>query len=265
MFSSFTLLIRPMSCAAGDVLPLTPVAAGSDGAETFFRRVVARSIPLVVPAGTMLRRGPRSFRAEGRAFVPGLARPCPLLRALTAWEEADDFQEVFAVREGYAVACVTLSDRGWRGEREDRSGPCLLELARSALPVCHEQLFLLPDDPEALRAMTLELAVGQGYDLILACGGTGLAPRDLTPEALLPVLDRRVPGLEHAMMRDSLNRTPRAALSRALAGTVGRTLVLALPGSVDGARDNLAAVLPVLPHALEKLAGDPADCGGWLP
>ena len=133
---------------------------------------------------------------------------------------------------------------------------------RAALPLCHEQRFLLPDEPAALRALVLELAVGQGYDLIVSTGGTGLAPRDLTPEALLPVLDRRVPGFEQAMMQASLAKTPHAALSRALAGTVGACLVLALPGSVRAAAENLAAALPALPHALEKLAGDTVDCGG---
>ena len=157
---------------------------------------------------------------------------------------------------------VTLSDKGYAGQREDRSGPALQEALRAALPLCHEQRFLLPDEPAALRALVLELAVGQGYDLIVSTGGTGLAPRDLTPEALLPVLDRRVPGFEQAMMQASLAKTPHAALSRALAGTVGACLVLALPGSVRAAAENLAAALPALPHALEKLAGDTVDCGG---
>ena len=106
----------------------------------------------------------------------------------------------------------------------------------------------------------LELA-GQWYELVISTGGTGLSPRDLTPEALIPVLDRRLPGFEQAMMAASLQKTPRAVLSRALAGTVGQTLLFALPGSRRAALENLDAVLEALPHALEKLGGDMSDCG----
>ena len=107
----------------------------------------------------------------------------------------------------------------------------------------------------------LELALGQGYDLILTSGGTGLAPRDTTPEALLPIFERRLPGFEQAMMQASLAKTPTAAISRAVAGTLGRTIVITLPGSRKAVSENLAAILPALGHALEKLHGDPSDCG----
>ena len=106
----------------------------------------------------------------------------------------------------------------------------------------------------------LELA-GQGYDLVISTGGTGLSPRDLTPEALIPILDRRLPGFEQVMMAASLEKTPRAVLSRALAGTVGETLLFALPGSRRAALENLEVVLEAVPHALEKLGGDMSDCG----
>ena len=133
-------------------------------------------------------------------------------------------------------------------------------MVRRAMPLCHEQRFLLPDEPAQLRALALELS-GQGYDLVISTGGTGLSPRDRTPEALIPVLERRLPGFEQAMMAASLHKTPRAALSRALAGTVGETLLFALPGSRRAALENLEAVLEALPHALEKLGGDISDCG----
>lgn len=254
------LSVCPAPCREGDILPLTPAAA------SFPSHRAAGPLPRL-PVGTVIGEESPRFQVVGRAFFPGWDKPCPLLRALADWLPADGdgpaVTRAFPVsRDGYAVAVVTLSDKGYAGQREDRSGPALLDAVRASLPLCHEQRFLLPDDPAALRALVLELAVGQGYDFIVSTGGTGLAPRDLTPEALLPVLDRRVPGFEQAMMQASLAKTPHAALSRALAGTVGGCLVLALPGSVRAATENLAAVLPALPHALEKLAGDPSDCGG---
>ena len=277
MIDSVTL--RPAPSPEGACLPLLTAAAlaamEKEGGPVFPRPSQAHILegsPVSLPVGSILggEAGLR-FQVAGRVFLPGVPQPCPVLRTLTAWPpaataaETADWSAPLALpvrRTGYAVACVTLSDKGYAGERQDKSGPALLELLRTALPLCHEQRFLLPDDPAALRALVLELATGQGYDGIVSTGGTGLSPRDLTPEALLPVLSRRLPGFEQRMMEESLRKTPHAALSRALAGTVGTCLVLALPGSVKAATENLSAVLPALPHALEKLAGDPSDCGG---
>ncbi|MFR4119047.1 MAG: molybdenum cofactor biosynthesis protein B [Bilophila wadsworthia] len=156
---------------------------------------------------------------------------------------------------------ITLSDKGAAGLRVDESGPLMAADTRAKLPLCHEQGFMIPDDPQTLRPLVMELALGQGYDLILTSGGTGLAPRDTTPEALLPIFERRLPGFEQAMMQASLAKTPTAAISRAVAGTLGRTIVITLPGSRKAVSENLAAILPALGHALEKLHGDPSDCG----
>ena len=133
-------------------------------------------------------------------------------------------------------------------------------MTAGAVKLGHVQRFLLPDEPAKLRALALNLAQS-GYDLLLSTGGTGLSPRDLTPEAVIPVLDRRLPGFEQAMMAASLQKTPRAILSRALAGTIGTMLLLCLPGSRRAATENLEAILPALDHALEKLGGDTSDCG----
>ena len=100
-----------------------------------------------------------------------------------------------------------------------------------------------------------------GWGLIVTTGGTGLSPRDTTPEALIPELDRRLPGFEQVMFAEGLKHTPRAVLSRCLAGTIGTSMVIALPGSSKAAEENLSALLPILPHALEKLNGDMRDCG----
>ena len=161
--------------------------------------------------------------------------------------------------EGLAAAVITLSDKGYAGGRVDESGPALLGMLDGLSPA-RKQGFLLPDDPDALRALVRTLA-STGWGLIVTTGGTGLSPRDVTPEALIPMLDRRLPGFEQAMFTEGLSHTPRAVLSRCLAGTIGSTLVLALPGSSRAAQENLAAVLPVLSHALEKLGGDMSDCG----
>lgn len=261
MLTDTLVIRRPAPCRAGDILPLVSSLCGPAPC----RAHIAEGPLPALPVGALLGRDAVRFQVAGRVFLPGLNRACPLLRALTDMPEPDGPADDLVLpvsREGWAAAVITLSDRGFAGQRQDLSGPAVRDALRAALPLCHEQAFLLPDDPAALRALALELAVGQGYDLIVSTGGTGLSPRDLTPEALIPVFDRRVPGLEQAMMQASLSKTPRAALSRALAGTVASCLVLALPGSARAAAENLAAVLPVLPHALEKLAGDPGDCGG---
>lgn len=160
---------------------------------------------------------------------------------------------------GLAVACITLSDKAYAGQRTDESGPALLGMLDDLKPA-HSQAYLLPDDPQALSHLVKKLAVS-GWGLILTTGGTGLSPRDLTPEALIPVLDRRLPGFEQVMFGEGLQHTPRAVLSRCMAGTIGATLVISLPGSKRGAQENLSALLPILPHALEKLQGDMRDCG----
>ena len=161
--------------------------------------------------------------------------------------------------EGLAVACITLSDKGYAGERADESGPALLRQLEELNPA-RSQLFLLPDDTRALRRLVQELAKGN-WGMIVTTGGTGLSPRDTTPGARPPLLDRRLPGFEQVMFAEGLNHTPRAVLSRCLAGSIGRSLVIALPGSRRAAQENLSALLPILPHALEKLNGDMSDCG----
>ncbi len=146
--------------------------------------------------------------------------------------------------------------------REDLSGPAIRELTAARLPLCHSQGFLLPDEPAQLRALLTDLALHQGYDLICTTGGTGLSPRDTTPQVTAALLDTPLPGFSQAMMAASLAQTPHAAISRAVAGVLGQSIIINLPGSRKGALENLAAVLPALPHALDKLHGDPADCGG---
>jgi molybdenum cofactor synthesis domain-containing protein len=147
---------------------------------------------------------------------------------------------------------ITVSDRSFRGEREDRSGPlCAGLLAELGLTV--GPVVVVPDEVAAVQ-VALKAAAGV-YDLVLTTGGTGLSPRDVTPEATLAVLDREAPGLADAVRASGGDAVPTSVLSRGVAGTIGRTLVVNLPGSTGGVRDGVRALAGVLPHALEQLRG----------
>jgi len=164
------------------------------------------------------------------------------------------------VRKGYALAWVTLSDKGAAGLREDSSGPTIENMVRETLVLSHVQGFVIPDDERGIRALLTNLALEQGYDLVLTTGGTGVGPRDVTPQATLAVIEQRLPGYERAMTLASLEKTPHGAISRAVAGTLGGSLVVNMPGSPKAVAECLSPLLPTLDHTLRKLHGDPSDC-----
>jgi molybdopterin adenylyltransferase len=147
---------------------------------------------------------------------------------------------------------LTISDRCWRGEQADLSGPAVCELLESAgaSVVASETL---PDEVDSIAAALRRHA--KVVDIVVTTGGTGLAPRDVTPEATRLVCERLIDGLAERMRADGLLHTPYAALSRAVCGTVGKTLIVNLPGSPGGAKSSLTAILSALPHALDLLAG----------
>lgn len=160
----------------------------------------------------------------------------------------------------FRVGILTISDRGYRGERStDESGDALSAMLNEAgFPVVQRQV--LPDDRDLIRETLIRLADHEGLSLVVTSGGTGLAPTDVTPQATLDVIDYEIPGIPEAMRAAGLNKTPHAMLSRALAGVRGSCLVLNLPGSPKAVRENLATILPALEHALDKLCGDPSEC-----
>jgi len=154
---------------------------------------------------------------------------------------------------------LTLSDKGARGERTDLSGPALTEWLRSR-GVETAAYEMIPDEMELISAKLSEWADSGMLDIILTTGGTGVSPRDVTPEATVKILEREIPGLGELMRSRSLSKTPSASLSRAVAGIRNRTLIINLPGSPKGAVENIEAVWDAVPHAVAKIQGDPSDC-----
>ena len=157
------------------------------------------------------------------------------------------------------AAILTMSDKGAEGLRADASGPAL-EKWLAGRGVATLQYEMIPDDLAVIAATLQEWSDSGRFDLILTTGGTGVSPRDVTPDATMQVLDRTIPGFGEAMRMKSLEKTPHAMISRAVAGIRGKTLIINLPGSPRGAIENLEAVWPAVPHAVAKIQGDPAEC-----
>ncbi|AFC27500.1 molybdenum cofactor synthesis domain-containing protein [Paenibacillus mucilaginosus 3016] len=161
----------------------------------------------------------------------------------------------------WKVAILTASDRGSRGEREDTSAQVIRELIEEEIGGEIIEYRVVPDEKDEIMAALIEMTDYFKADLILTTGGTGLAARDVTPEATLGVIDRQAPGFAEAMRMASMQKTPRAMLSRAVSGIRGRTLILNLPGAPKGVMENLSAVMGQLPHALGILTGREGDHG----
>ena len=153
---------------------------------------------------------------------------------------------------------VTISDRSARGEREDLSGPVVVSLLDAGKFELRRTL-VIADDRESIAKRLRRIADTGGVDLILTTGGTGLSTRDVTPEATTSICDRLVPGLPELMRAATAKATPFAALSRAVCGIRGATLILNLPGSPKGVREMLSVALPLLPHAVQTLRGEASD------
>jgi molybdopterin adenylyltransferase len=149
---------------------------------------------------------------------------------------------------------VTVSDGAFHGKREDRSGPVLVDLlSRAGFEVSGPEV--VPDEAERI-VEALTTAVARAVDLVVSTGGTGLGPRDVTPQAMATILDYEVPGIAETMRRAGASSTPMAALSRSMAGVRERTLIISVPGSPKGASESLEAVMPMVGHAIQLLHGD---------
>lgn len=160
----------------------------------------------------------------------------------------------------YKVGIVTASDKGSRGEREDKSAQVIKEMV-SAIGFEVVDYMVIPDDSDVIMETLVRLCDQEKLDLVLTTGGTGFSPRDNTPEATRAVIDREVPGIPEAMRYESMKKTNRAMLSRAVAGIRHGTLIINMPGSPRAVQECLEVVLPVLPHALEILTGKGGECG----
>jgi molybdopterin adenylyltransferase len=160
----------------------------------------------------------------------------------------------------FTAGILTISDKGAAGERQDRSGEAIREIL-SRIDVRIVNRDIIPDEKELIVEKLVKWADEDNLDVVVTTGGTGLTPRDVTPEATLAVVDRIIPGFAEAMRAESLKKTPHAMLSRAVVGTRGKCLIVNLPGSPKAVRECLEVILPALPHAVETLKGQAGECG----
>ncbi|MEE8424130.1 MAG: molybdopterin adenylyltransferase [Thermodesulfobacteriota bacterium] len=158
------------------------------------------------------------------------------------------------------VGILTMSDKGSRGEREDISGQEIRRLVNE-IDGDVKAYDVIPDERTVIEQKLKEYVDDKGLDLVLTTGGTGVSPRDVTPEATMAVIEKDLPGMAEAMRAESLKKTPNAVISRAVAGIRKRSIIINLPGSPKAVRENLGVLLRAIPHAVKKLKGDPEDCG----
>lgn len=246
-------------------------AKGLDvGPGDFAENLTTTGIDLVgLPIGTRLQAGP-----EAILRVTQIGKECHDRCAI--YYQAGDcvmpregiFAEVLAggkikvgdgldIKHSYKFGVITASDKGARGEREDLSGPAATEILLPFGDVI--DYVIVPDDRAILAKMMREM-VGKGFDAIFTTGGTGMSPRDVTPEATLDVIDRLVPGIAEAIRRETTAATAKAILSRGVSGISGSTLLVNLPGSPKAVAECLAILIPVLDHALETVSGRGGEC-----
>lgn len=160
----------------------------------------------------------------------------------------------------FTFGVLTMSDKGSRGEREDTSGPYLVKTLQD-LGYEQKAYAIIPDKVDGIKNTLIKWVDEEKVDLIVTTGGTGVAPTDVTPEAMVDVIEKDIPGMAEAMRAESLKKTPNAVLSRGRTGIRGNSLIINLPGSEKAVRENIAVLLPSLAHALDKIQGGTSDCG----
>ena len=222
-------------------------------------RVGARAVIQITQRGKECHTPCQIYHRVGECIMPNLG----LFARVRRGGEVQAGQEVAtdAALDGQRYAVVTLSDRSAAGKRQDASGQVVHELLDGGLEHAHLlERVVLPDEQSAIEAELRRLCDEEIADLVVTTGGTGLSPRDVTPEATLAVSDRQIPGMAEAMRAAGLAFTPRAMLSRAVCGMRGQSIIINLSGSPKAVREQLQVLLPVLPHALETASGVPLDC-----
>ena len=206
----------------------------------------------ITQKGKECHSGCAVFRRVGECIMP---REGIFARVLAGGEIKPGDQ----IKVLYNLGIVTASDKGSRGERDDVSGKTIMEVLKDFGWVVSYRV--LPDDEDMIREELRRLADKLRVDLVLTTGGTGLAPRDRTPEATRAAIDREVPGIAELIRSSGMKKTPTAVLTRGIAGLRGRTLIVNLPGSPAAVRESLEALMPVLPHAIEVARGEARECG----
>lgn len=201
------------------------------------------------------------YEETGDCIMPRLGLFARVVRTGTV-AVGDSVEAIECVpRRMFQAVILTVSDHCSRGEKTDTAGPAVGTLLNSSIDAHVYAAEIVPDDGGRIAERLRHYSDGHSIDLVLAVGGTGFAPRDVTPEAVREVIERPTPGLDEAMRRASMEKTPAAMLSRAVSGIRNSTLIVSLPGSERGAVENLQAILAALGHGLAKLRGDPSDCG----
>jgi len=240
------------------------------GPGDFAENLTTRGIDLVnLPTGTRLQVGSEAIirvtqigkECHDRCAIYYQAGDCVMPRegifAEVLLEGPVRVGDRLDIVDTYKFGIITASDKGSKGEREDLSGPTISEILLPWGDVIDQ--VIVPDDRAALAKVMRDM-IGKGVDAIFTSGGTGMSPRDVTPEATLEVIDRQVPGIGEAMRRETASKTAKAMLSRAIAGISGSTLIVNLPGSPKAVTECLAVLTPVLNHALETVCGKGGEC-----
>lgn len=232
------------------------------GADTPECSMATADMGIGLRVGDRLNCMGAEFLVRSVGWFPGPAddRSMPMYLLEAVNEAKAGAYDCQVVRKGYSLAWITLSDKGASGKRVDESGPLIGASVGEKIDLDVVQGFVIPDEVGQLKGLLVDLALNQGFDLIMTTGGTGVAPRDITPEATLAVIEKRLPGFERAMTAASLAKTPHGAISRAVAGTLGQAIIVNMPGSPKAVAECLEPLLPTLRHTLEKLQGDPSDC-----
>lgn len=222
-------------------------------------RVGETAVLLITQLGKECHTPCEIFHSVGQCIMPRFGIFCRVRRGGVVQAGDPITTDASLDRTRYAV--VTLSDRCSLGKREDLAGPEICRMLEPALGGGPLETVVLPDNGPALQRELVRLCDQAICDLVVTTGGTGLSPRDVTPEATLAVVDRQVPGMAEAIRAAGMVHTPHAMLSRGVCGLRGQTLIVNLSGSPKAVQQQLEALLPALPHALETASGRPLDCG----